>query len=160
VKGVAACSSAYIRPTTWALIGVHQELDSVQIQSAMANSPTNSNPFLASGRKKFNLNLRSQGQVCHGKQAHANIAEIDAKSIQVGRLREYLHRGVQQLAFPASPVWFEAALENHPSTSEDTVAQQSSRAKITDVQWNVEDFSTVSAVLETEPQRSPFCIPR
>ncbi len=101
----------------------------------MANNSGNSNKFRASGAEKFNLNLRSYGQICHGKQAHADIANIDAKSFQVGRLGEYLHRGVQQLAFPASPVWFEGALENHPSTGEDTVAQQSSRAKITDVQW-------------------------
>jgi hypothetical protein len=103
----------------------------------MADNPGNSNKFRASGREKFDLNLRSHGQICHGKQAHADLAEIDAKSIQVGRLGEYLHRGVQQLAFPASPVWFEGAFENHPFTGEDTVAQQSSRAKITDVQWNV-----------------------
>jgi hypothetical protein len=101
----------------------------------MANNPGNSNKCRASGPEKFDLNLRSYGQICHGKQAHADIANIDAKSFQVGRLGEYLHRGVQQLAFPASPVWFEGALENHPSTGEDTVAQQSSRAKITDVQW-------------------------
>ena len=101
----------------------------------MANNPGNSNKFRAAKREKFDLNFRSHLEICHGKQAHADIANIDAKSFQVGRLGEYLHRGVQQLAFPASPVWFEGALENHPSTGEDTVAQQSSRAKITDVQW-------------------------
>jgi hypothetical protein len=106
----------------------------------MANNPRNSNKFRASGREKFDLNLRSHRQICHGKQAHADIAEIDAKSVQVGRLGEHLHRSVQQLAFPASPVWFEGAFENHPSTGEDTVAHQSSQAKITDVQWNVERF--------------------
>ena len=101
----------------------------------MADNPRNSNTLGASGREKFDLNLRPDGQICHGKQAHADIAEIDAKSIQLGRLGEYLHRAVQQLAFPASPVWFEGAFENHPFTGEDTVAQQPSRAKITDVQW-------------------------
>jgi len=114
VKGLAACNSAYICPTTWALICVHQELDSVQIQSAMANSPTNSNPFLASGRKKFNLNLRSQGKIRNGEQAHPDIAEIDAKSIHLGGSSEYLHRGVQQLALSATPVLFGVAFENHP----------------------------------------------
>src|SRR5713226_10429202 len=104
----------------------------------MANNPRKSDKFCASGREKFDLNLRSHGQICHGKQAHADIAEIDAKSIEVARLGEYLHRGVQQSAFPASPVWFEGAFEDHPSTGEDTVAKQSSRAKITDVQWSVE----------------------
>jgi hypothetical protein len=104
----------------------------------VANNPRKSNKFRASGREKFDLNLRSHGQICHGEQAHADIAEIDAKGIQFARLGEYLHRGVHQLAFSASPVCFEGAFENHPSTGEDTVAQQSSRAKITDVQWNVE----------------------
>ena len=81
------------------------------------------------------MNLRSQRQTRDGKQAHSDIAEIDAQRMYVGGSGEYLHGGVQQLAFPASPVWFEGALENHPSTGEDTVAQQSSRTKITDVQW-------------------------
>jgi len=106
----------------------------------MANNPGNSNWFLTSGREKFDVNLRSHRQIYHGKQAHANIAEIDAKSIHMGKLSEYLHGGVQQLTFPASPVWFEVAFENHPSTGEDTVAQPSRRAKITDVQWKVERF--------------------
>jgi anion-transporting ArsA/GET3 family ATPase len=35
----------------------------------VTNSRTESNHFLASGRKKFNLNLRSQGQICESKQA-------------------------------------------------------------------------------------------
>ena len=101
----------------------------------MANNPRNSNQLRASGREKFDLKLRPHGQIRDGKQAHADIAEIDAKSIHVDRLGEYLHGGVQQLAFPASPVWFEAEFENHPSTGEDKVAQRSPRAKITDVQW-------------------------
>ena len=79
----------------------------------MANSPKNSNPFFALGGKKFNLNSRSQGQIRDGKQAHPDVAEIDAKSIHVGRSSEYLHGGVQQLAVPATPVWFGVASENH-----------------------------------------------
>jgi hypothetical protein len=101
----------------------------------MADNPRNSNTLGASGREKFDLNLRPDGQICHGKQAHADIAEIDAKSIHLARLGEYLHGGIQQLAFPASPVWFEAEFEDHPSTGEDKVEQRSPRAKITDVQW-------------------------
>jgi hypothetical protein len=103
----------------------------------MANNPGNSDEFRASRREKFDLNLRSHLEICHGKQAHADGAEIDTKSIQLGRLGEHLHRGVQQLAFPASPVWFEAPFEDHLSTRKDTVAKQFLRAKITDVQWNV-----------------------
>lgn len=80
----------------------------------MANNSPNPNPFLASRWKKFNLNLGSHGQMRDGKQAHADIAEIDAKSVHVGRPREDSHRGVQQLALPATPVWFGVAFENHP----------------------------------------------
>src|SRR4029077_20435427 len=104
----------------------------------MANNPGNSDKFRAAGREKFDLNLRSHLEICHGKQAHADVAEIDTKTIQLGRLGEYLHGGVQQLAFPASPVWFEAPFEDHLSTGKDTVAKRSLRAKITNVQWNVE----------------------
>src|SRR5260370_21393032 len=104
----------------------------------MANNPRNSNRFRAAGREKFDLNLRSHLEICHGKQAHADVAEIDTKTIQLGSLGEYLHGGVQQLAFPASPVWFEAPFQDHLSTGKDTVAKQSQRAKITDAQWNVE----------------------
>lgn len=88
----------------------------------MANSPTNSNSFLASGQNKFNLNLRFQGQTRDGKQAHPDIAEVDAKSIHLGRSSEYLHGGVQQLAFSATPVLFGVGFENHSYTSEDKVA--------------------------------------
>jgi hypothetical protein len=56
------------------------------------------------GRKKFNLNLRPQRQIRYGKQAHPDIAEIDAKSIHVGRSSDYSHGGVQQLASPATIV--------------------------------------------------------
>jgi hypothetical protein len=104
----------------------------------MANNPGNSDKFRASGREKFDLNLRSHLEICHGKQAHADVAEIDTKTIQLGRRGEYLHGGVQQLAFPASPVWFETPFEDHLSTGKDTVAKRSLRAKITNVQWNVE----------------------
>jgi hypothetical protein len=38
------------------------------------------------------------------------------------------------LAFLATPVWLETALENHPHTLEDKVAQRSSRAKVTEGQ--------------------------
>ncbi len=79
----------------------------------MANRPTNSNPFGAAGRQEFNLDLRSQGEVRDGKQAHPDIAEIDAESIHMGGSGEYLHGGVQQLAFPATAVWFGVEFEDH-----------------------------------------------
>jgi hypothetical protein len=104
---------SYLRVDLNLLVRVHHKLDSVQVQSAMANCPTNSNPFRALGGKKFNLNLRPQGQIRNGKQAHPDIAEIDAESIHVARSDEYLHGGVQQLALAATPVWFGVASENH-----------------------------------------------
>jgi len=50
------------------------------------------------GWKKFNLDLRPQGQIRYDKQAHPDIAEIDAKSIHVGRSSDYSRGAVQQLA--------------------------------------------------------------
>jgi hypothetical protein len=87
-----------------ALIGAHHKLDSIQIHSAMTDPPKYSNRLVASGWKKFNLNLRSQGQIRHGKQAHPDITEIDAKSLEVGRASEYLDGGIQQLPRSATPV--------------------------------------------------------
>ena len=56
----------------------------------MANNSGNSDKFRASGCEKFDLNLRSHLEICHGKQTHADVAEIDTKTIQLGRLGEYL----------------------------------------------------------------------
>jgi hypothetical protein len=102
----------------------------------MANNPGHSNRFLVLGREKFDLNLRSHFEICHSKQAHADIAEIETKTIQLDRPGEYLYGCVQQLAFPPSTIWFGARFEDHLSTRKDTVAKRSLRAKITDVQWN------------------------
>jgi hypothetical protein len=66
-----------------------------------------------------------------------------------------LHGGVQQLAFPASPVWFEAPFEDHLSTGKDTVAKRSLRAKITNVQWNVERWFNPYLVVASLPSQ-PF----
>jgi hypothetical protein len=82
----------------------------------MANNTRNSNKFRASGQEKFDLNLRLHGQIHHGKQAYADITEIDAQSVHMGRLGKYLNGSIQQLAFAASSVWFEAAFENHLRT--------------------------------------------
>jgi hypothetical protein len=49
---------------------------------------------------------------------------------------------------PLTRLWFEAPFEDHLSTGKDTVAKQSLRAKITDVQWNVERlFQPLSGVV-------------
>jgi hypothetical protein len=100
----------------------------------MANRSPNQDPFLLSGRKELDLNLRTHGQIGQGKQAHPHLAEINTDSIHAGRIAENLYRGVKQLAFLATPVWLETALKNHPHTLEDKVAQRSSRAKVTEVQ--------------------------
>jgi len=75
-----------------------EELDPVQIQSAMANSSGNSDPLFGSGRKKFNLDFRAQVQICDRKQAHTAVAHIDAHSINLAGSSEYLHRRVQPVA--------------------------------------------------------------
>jgi len=60
------------------------------------------------------------------------------------------------LAFPASPVWFEAPFEDHLSTGKDTVAKRSLRAKITNVQWNGERlFNRHSGIVETGDYTHP-----
>jgi len=97
----------------------------------MANRSPNHDPFLLSGWEELDLNLRPHRQICQGKQAHAHIAEINTDGIYTDRIAENLYRGVKQLAFLATPVWLETALENHPHTLEDKVAQRSSRAKVT-----------------------------
>ena len=48
------------------------------------------------GMEKFDLNLRSHFEICHSKQAHADIAEIDTKTIQLDRPGEYLYGCVRQ----------------------------------------------------------------
>jgi hypothetical protein len=79
----------------------------------MSNRPIYPHRFVAPGWKKFNLNFRAQWQIRDGKQANSHLTEIDAESIHVKRPGEYLHRGVQQLALPATPV-FEVGLEHDP----------------------------------------------
>ena len=49
----------YLSNYAGALIGAYHKLDSIQIHSAMTNPPEYSNRLVASGWKKFNLNLRS-----------------------------------------------------------------------------------------------------
>ena len=79
----------------------------------MSNNSTQPHGFVASGRKKFNPNLRSHWKVRDRKQAHPDITEIDAQGIRLGRLSKYLHGGVQQLAMVTTPV-FEVGLDRHP----------------------------------------------
>jgi hypothetical protein len=78
----------------------------------MPNRPIDSHRLAAARRKKFNLNFRAQGQIRDGKQAHPDLAEVDAKSTHAGRPGEDLHGGVQQLAMSATPV-FDVGLEHH-----------------------------------------------
>jgi hypothetical protein len=57
----------------------------------MAYRSANQDPFLASGRKKLDLNLRPHRQVCQRKQAHPDFAEINTDTIHAGRTAENLH---------------------------------------------------------------------
>ena len=118
--GLAVGQSACVCLTDLVLICVLSELDAVQVQGAIADRPRDPDPFLASGRKKFNLNLGSQGKIGESEQTHSNLAKIDAKSIDPGGASEYLHRGVQQLALPAAPVCFGIEFEIHRTTPERT----------------------------------------
>jgi hypothetical protein len=95
------------------LIRVRQKFDSVEIESAVANCPGNSNPFGASVRKKFNLDFGAHGQMRNGEQAHSDIAEIDTEGVELTRSAEYANGGVQQLALTAAPVWLGVESEWH-----------------------------------------------
>jgi hypothetical protein len=79
----------------------------------MPNRPIDAHGFVAPRRKKFNFNFRAQGQIRHGKQAHPDLAKVDAKSTHAGKAGEDLHGGVQQLALPATPV-FDVGREHCP----------------------------------------------
>jgi len=78
----------------------------------MTNRPGYSNRLVASGRNKFNLNFRSQRQIRHRKQAHPDIAQIDAERIHVGGAGEYLDGSIQQLPPSPTPV-VDVLLVNH-----------------------------------------------
>jgi hypothetical protein len=110
---------------------MRRKRDSVQIQSAMAHSRAHSHQACASGRKKFDLNLRAQRQICHRKQAHTDIANIDPKCFNAARFGEYTDRGVEQLTFSSPPVLLEIASEKHWQKHEDKVAHGGSRTEIT-----------------------------
>jgi len=79
----------------------------------VANCPGNSNPFSASLGKKFNLDLSAHGQIRNGEEAHSDVAEIDAESIEVTRSAEYANGGVQQLALATAAVWPGVESEGH-----------------------------------------------
>ena len=95
------------------LICVHQEFDSVEVESAVANCPGNSNPFGALPGKKFNLDLSAHGQIRDGKEAHSGVTEIDAEGIEVTRFDEYAHGGIQQLAWATATIWLGVESEGH-----------------------------------------------
>jgi hypothetical protein len=79
----------------------------------VANGSAHSNAFCASLGKKFNLDLRAHGQIRNGKQAHSDVAEIDAEGIEVTRSVEYANGGVQQLALATAAVWPGVESEGH-----------------------------------------------
>ena len=64
-------------------------------------------------RKELDLNARAETKMRNRKQAHSEIAEIDAEGIELGGSGEHLHGRVQQLARAAAPVGLEGAFENH-----------------------------------------------
>jgi hypothetical protein len=61
----------------------------------MANRTANPNPLFATWRNEFEFNLRSQTEICDGKQAHADITYIDSKRIRIDRCTGYANRRVQ-----------------------------------------------------------------
>ena len=94
-------------------VGVWQKLDSVKIESAMAHGAGDADAFGGAVRKEFDGNARAQTKMGDREQAHSEVAEIDAESVQLGGPVEDLHGCVEQLTRAAAPVWFEGAFENH-----------------------------------------------
>jgi hypothetical protein len=79
----------------------------------VANRASDSNPFGASLGKKFNLDLSAQGEIRNGKQAHSDVAEIDAEGIEGMRSAEDAHGGIQQLALATPTIWLGVESEVH-----------------------------------------------
>jgi hypothetical protein len=97
----------------------------------MAHSRAHSYEARASGRKKFDLNLRTYRQICDRKEAHTDLANIDPKGFNATRFGEYMDRGVEQLTFSSAPVLPEIASEKHWQKHEDKVAHAGIRTEIT-----------------------------
>jgi len=79
----------------------------------VTNRPGNANPFGAVAGKKFDLDVSAQRQIRNGKQAHADVAEIDAEGVEVTRSAEYANGGIQQLALATAAVWPGVESEGH-----------------------------------------------
>jgi hypothetical protein len=110
------------------------KFDSVEIQGAMADGGTQARDILAVEWKEFDLDLRADGQIRHGKQAHPDIADVDAECVHGPSAGKYAHRSIEQLALVTSPVWFESTSEKHGKSGQSNVAQADGRTKITKVQ--------------------------
>ncbi len=70
----------------------------------MTNYPWEPHDVQASGRDKLYLEVRSDGEICHGEQAHADVGDIDAESVQRSSAGKYLHGRVQELPCAAAAV--------------------------------------------------------
>ena len=59
------------------------KLDPVKVQSSAADGSRNSHWFLATGRKKLKLHLRSQVEVRQREQTHSAFAQLDSASVEL-----------------------------------------------------------------------------
>jgi hypothetical protein len=109
------------------------EFDPVKIEGAVADDCGDARDIFAMKWKIFDVYLTADGQIGDGEQAHADIADIDTKSIHRSRAGEYTHGRVEELALIAAPVWFESTSEKHGESGEYKLAQRGGRTKITKV---------------------------
>lgn len=84
--------------------GVHQELDSVEIKSAMANNSASLYTLGGLRHEKLDLNAGVHLQICDGEKRHANVADVDPQSVDRAILTENSDGSVQQLTLAAASV--------------------------------------------------------
>ena len=94
-------------------IRVRQELDSIQIKSAMANNSAYLYAFGGLRQEKLDLNSGIHLQIRDGEKRHANVADVDAQSLERAILTENSNGSVQQLSLAATPVRAEMTFKKH-----------------------------------------------
>ena len=94
-------------------MGLHKELDAIQVKCTMPNGSPNSHTLGRLGHEQIDLNLGIYGQVGDGKKRHSNVADVDSQRFNRSRVGEYPYRSVEQMAFAPTPVASEIAFEEH-----------------------------------------------
>ena len=70
-------------------MGAAEELDSIEIDGTMSDGAVDSDEFTGLGRRKFDLDVRPDRQVSHGKEVHAAWAHLNTHAIDGTEGGEY-----------------------------------------------------------------------